>query len=280
MQIVQSVDGTPIAYDKVGTGPPVVLVDGALCGRSFGPMPKLASRLAEHFTVFNYDRRGRGDSGEQQPYAIEREVEDLEALVREAGGSAQLCGFSSGAALSLEAAKRCTGITRLALYEAPWILDDAHAPMPVDFLPRLKQLVAEERRGDAIKMFMNLVGVPGAMVAIMRLTPVWPKLKAVAHTLPNDIALIEPHQQGLSLAPGELADVTVPALVLAGGKAPGWMSHSMQELAKALPHAQHRVLEGQTHNVKLKVIAPVVTEFFASALQVPAFEQPQRRVRA
>jgi pimeloyl-ACP methyl ester carboxylesterase len=280
MQLAYSADGTPIAYDKVGTGPPVILVDGALCGRSFGPMPKLAPRLAEHFTVFNYDRRGRGDSGDRQPYAVEREVQDLEALVREAGGSAQVCGFSSGAALSLEAAKRCAGITRLALYEAPWILDDAHAPLPADFLPRLKQLVAEERRGDAIKMFMNLVGVPGAMVAIMRLTPVWPKLKAVAHTLPNDIALIEPHQQGLSLAPGELADVTVPVLVLAGGKAPEWMSHSMEELAQALPHAAHRVLEGQTHNVKLKVIAPVVKEFFASTLHVSAFEEPQERVRA
>ncbi len=250
MKLAHSADGTAIAYDTVGAGPPMILVDGALCSRSFGPMPKLATRLAGDFTVLHYDRRGRGESGDGAPYSVEREVEDLEAIVHEAGGSAQVCALSSGAALALETAKRCEGITKLAVYEAPWILDDAHAPLPREFLPRLQRLVAQDRR-----------------------------LKAVAHTLPNDIAMIAPHEQGLPLAPGELADITAPTLVLVGGKSPGWMRNAMHELAGALPRAQHRVLDGQTHNVKLKVLAPVITEFFLSAPATPELDVPGTGVR-
>src|SRR5258708_9382154 len=257
----------------------MILVDGALCSRSFGPMPKLATRLAGDFTVLHYDRRGRGESGDGAPYSVEREVEDLEAIVHEAGGSAQVCALSSGAALALETAKRCEGITKLAVYEAPWILDDAHAPLPREFLPRLQRLVAQDRRSEAVKMFMGWVGVPRPVIAVMRLTPVWKKLKAVAHTLPNDIAMIAPHEQGLPLAPGELADITAPTLVLVGGKSPGWMRNAMHELAGALPRAQHRVLDGQTHNVKLKVLAPVITEFFLSAPATPELDVPGTGVR-
>jgi pimeloyl-ACP methyl ester carboxylesterase len=158
----------------------------------------------------------------------------------------------------------------LALYEAPWILDDSHPPLPDDFLPRLKQLVAEDRRADALKMFMKWVGVPAPMIAMMRLTPVWRKLKAVAHTLPHDMAILEDRQKGVPLSAEDVAGVTAPTLVLVGGKSPGWMRHSMQALADALPNAQHRSLEGQTHNVKTGVVAPVLAEFFASNMHVAA----------
>src|SRR5882762_5064638 len=161
MKKVLSKDGTPIAFDQTGNGPAVILVDGALCYRASGPSGSLAALLAQHFTVFTYDRRGRGDSGNTAPYAVEREVEDIEALIQEAGGSAFVYGISSGAALALEAANRGLAIRKLALYEAPFIVDDSRTPIPDDFLARLNGLIAADRRADAVRMFMGLVGVPG-----------------------------------------------------------------------------------------------------------------------
>lgn len=146
MKKVLSKDGTPIAFDRSGKGPPIILVDGALCYRASGPMGPLAALLARHFTVFTYDRRGRGDSGDTAPYAVEREVEDIEALINEAGGSAVVYGISSGAALALEAANRGLAIKKLVLYEAPFIVDDSHPPIPKDFLARLNELIGSDRR--------------------------------------------------------------------------------------------------------------------------------------
>ena len=158
MSTVRSADGTTIAYTRAGQGPPLILVDGALCSRSFGPMPKLAEQLTAHFTVYTYDRRGRGASGDTPPYEPDREVEDLEALVALAGDAVYLHGTSSGAALALEAAKHIRSIARLAVYEPPFIVDDSRPAMPADWLPQLKALVASGQRGDAIKMFMRFVG--------------------------------------------------------------------------------------------------------------------------
>src|SRR2546423_183043 len=184
---VTSHDGTMIAYSQVGQGPVVILVDGALCYRAFGPSKELAAQLAPHFTVITYDRRGRGESGDTQPYAVEREVEDLEALIEATGGTAFVSGQSSGSALAIEAANRLPGIKKLALYEAPFVVDDTGKPVTQAFLARLKELVAQDRRTEAVKQFMKQVGTPSFMVAIMPLMPVWSKLKAVAHTLPYDI---------------------------------------------------------------------------------------------
>jgi pimeloyl-ACP methyl ester carboxylesterase len=264
MSTIRSADGTTIGYTRIGQGPPLILVDGALCSRSFGPMPKLAAQLAPHFTVYTYDRRGRGESGDTQPYAPDREIEDLEALIAQAGDAVFVHGTSSGAALALEAAKHLSSITRLAAYEPPFILDGSRSPMPGDWLPRLEQLVAAGRTGDAVKMFMRFVGTPAAFTAIMPVTPVWAKLKAVAPTLPYDITIIHDHQQGTPLTPGEYAAVKVPTLVSAGGKSPAWMANGTRALADALPDATYRVLPGQNHMVKAQAIAPVLTDFFTT----------------
>jgi pimeloyl-ACP methyl ester carboxylesterase len=268
MDTVQSADGTPIAFTKAGQGPPLILVDGALCCRSFGPMPKLAAQLTPRFTVYTYDRRGRGASGDTRPYAADREVDDLEALVALAGAAAGTAetvfvhGTSSGAALALEAAKRIRAIARLAVYEPPFMVDGSRAPMPGDFLTRLDELVAGERRTDAVKMFMRFVGTPAIFTAVMPLTPVWPKLKAVAHTLPYDITIIQDHYRGTPFTPAEWAEVKIPTLVAAGGKSPAWMTNGTRALADALPDARYRTLPGQNHMVKPQAVAPVLTEFF------------------
>jgi pimeloyl-ACP methyl ester carboxylesterase len=259
---VTSKDGTRIAFSRAGSGPPLILVDGALCSRAFGPMPKLAPLLAERFSVFTYDRRGRGESGDTAPYAIEREVEDLEALVHAAGGSAYLYGASSGAHLALEAAKRTATIQKLAMYEPPWIVDDSRPPVPEDYLPTLNALVAADRRGDAVKLFMGVVGVPSIMRALMPLMPMWGKLKAVAHTLPYDGLILKEHQTGTPLRREEWAAVATPSLVIVGGKSPAWMHHATQALADVLSDSRYRTLEGQTHMVKPKPLVPVLTEFF------------------
>jgi pimeloyl-ACP methyl ester carboxylesterase len=167
MNTVRSADGTTISCTRAGQGPPLILVDGALCSRSFGPMPKLAEQLAPHFTVYTYDRRGRGESGDTRPYEPDREIEDLEALIALAGDTVYLHGTSSGAALALEAAKRIRSVARLAVYEPPFIVDASRPPLPDDYLSQLNGLVADGRRGDAVKMFMRFVGTPAAFTAIM-----------------------------------------------------------------------------------------------------------------
>ncbi len=267
MSTVRSADGTAIAYTRQGQGPPLILVDGALCSRSFGPMPKLAAQLAAHFTVYTYDRRGRGASGDTPPYAPDREVDDIAALTAiasENGGTVFVHGTSSGAALALEAARRIPAIARLAVYEPPFIVDGTKDPIPDDFLARLSRLVAERRRGDAVTMFMRLVGTPAIFTAIMPLTPVWPKLKAVAHTLPYDITLMQDHQRGKPFTAAQWAEVKAPVLVAAGGKSPAWMTNGTRALAGALPDARYQTLPGQNHMVKPQAIAPVLTEFFKS----------------
>jgi pimeloyl-ACP methyl ester carboxylesterase len=264
MSAVRSADGTTIAYSRAGQGPPLILVDGALCSRSFGPMAKLAAQLAPHFTVYTYDRRGRGQSGDTPPYEADREVQDIEALASLAGGTVYLHGTSSGAALALEAAKHIRSVARLAVYEPPFIVDDTRTPMPDDWLPRLKQLIADHRPGDAVKMFMRFVGTPAIFTAIMPLTPVWGKLKAAAPTLPYDITIMHEHQRGMPLASGEWAAVKAPTLVAAGGKSPAWMANATRALASALPDATYRTLAGQNHMVKAQAIAPLLTEFFTA----------------
>jgi pimeloyl-ACP methyl ester carboxylesterase len=264
MKKVLSKDGTPIAFDRSGEGPPLILVDGALCYRASGPMGPLSAALAPHFTVYTYDRRGRGDSGDTAPYSVEREVDDIDALIREAGGSAFVYGTSSGAALALEAANRRLAIKKLALYEAPFIVDDSRPPAPQDFLPRLKELTAGNRRGDAVRLFMKLVGVPSVVIALMRFMPAWSKLKGVAHTLVYDITIVGDNQRGQPLPATRWTSVTAPTLVVVGGKSPAWMRHAMQALGDVLPNARRRTLEGQTHIVSPKALAPVLVEFFNS----------------
>ena len=239
----------------------MILVDGALCYRALGSSRPLAKLLAQHFTVFTYDRRGRGDSGDTAPYAVEREVEDIEALVNEAGGVAFIWGISSGAVLALEATNRLTGIKKVALYEAPFIVDDSH-PATKDDWVRINEAVATNRRNDAVKFFLKLVGLPALFVALMRLMPVWSKLKAVVHTIPYDGAIVQDNQRGKPLPANRWTCVTVPTLVMDGGKSPGWIRQANRSLANVLPNAKHCTLEGQTHMVKAEALAPTLVEFF------------------
>lgn len=262
MEKVLSRDGTPIAYERLGGGPPLILVDGALCHRTFGPMPKLAPLLAKDFTVFMYDRRGRGDSGDSAPYAVERELEDIDALIQEAGGSAFIYGISSGAALALEAANRGLAVRQVALYEPPFIVDDSREPLAEDYLLHLTEMIAANRRGDAVRHFMKAVGVPRVFIALMRFTPAWSKLKAVAHTLIYDTQIMQDNQRGKPLPPTRWASVAVPTLVAVGGKSPAWMQRAMESLARVIPRAERRNLPGQTHMVTAEAQAPMLLEFF------------------
>jgi pimeloyl-ACP methyl ester carboxylesterase len=263
MAVVISKDGTRIGFDRQGQGPPLLLVDGAMCYRDSGPMKPLAALLAPHFTVFTYDRRGRGESGDTQPWSLEREVEDIAALVREAGEPVYLYGISSGAVLALEAADRGVPIRKLALYEAPLMVDDSRPPLGEDFLPRMKQLIAQNRRGDAVKMFMKAVGVPAIGILVMRLMPAWKKLTAIGHTLQYDLGFTHPYQQGRSLPAGIWSGATMPSLVMDGGKSPAWMRNAQAAIAGVLPRATARTLPGQNHMVGAKAMAPELIEFFA-----------------
>ena len=259
---VTSKDSTTIAFDRSGEGPPIVLVGGALADRSAAA--ELAAQLAPHFSVVAFDRRGRGDSGDTAPYAVEREVEDIEALIIEVGGQAFVLGHSSGAVLALESARTLPDrITKLALYEPPFIVDDSRTLLPADYVTHLDDLVTAGRRGDAVEFFMTTaVGVLAEVVAGMREQPFWSSLESTAHTLAYD-GTIMGETMGGSPAPLERwASVGIPALVIDGGVSPDWQRNAVRALVNVLPDAQHRTLEGQDHGPTSEVLAPVLVEFF------------------
>lgn len=262
MKNVTSKDGTSIAFEQIGNGPPLILVDGALCYRGMGPSGPLAKVLADTFTVYTYDRRGRGMSGDTAPFSVEREIEDIEALIGEAGGSAFVYGISSGAAFALEAAKSGLAIKKLALYEAPFIIDGTRTPVPDDFRETLIEKISAGRRSEAVKLFMKAVGVPSIFIALMPLMPAWSKLKAAAHTLPYDFAILDGYQAGKPLPSQRWDAIKTPTLVMDGGKSPEWMRNAMTALADAIPGANLQTLPGQTHMLKPKAIAPALSAFF------------------
>jgi pimeloyl-ACP methyl ester carboxylesterase len=255
MENVTSRDGTTIAFDRMGEGEPVVLVTGGSVDRmSNAP---LAQELASDFTVLNYDRRGRGPSGDTLPYAIEREIEDIEAVLEAAGGSANLYGTSSGAVLALQAAAAGLPVTKLALWEPPFILDENARP-PKDQVEQYETMVAEGRRGDAAEYFMTkVVGMPPEFAAQARTEPWWPNQEALAHTLAYDARIMGDYSLPTDLA----ASVKVPTIVIAGGADMPFMRETAQALADALPDGQVRFLDGQGHNVDPTILAPVLKEF-------------------
>jgi pimeloyl-ACP methyl ester carboxylesterase len=261
MKTVQSADGTTIAFDQLGKGPALILVGGALEQRAMdSETAQLAPLLAEHFTVLHYDRRGRGDSTDTQPYAVEREIEDIDALITEAGGLAFVFGISSGAALAMEAAiKLGDKVKKLAMYEAPYNDDEAARQAWKVYRKQLAEVLAQGRRGDALALFMLLVGMPADHLEAVRHHPMWPMWEAVAPTLAYDAAVMG---EDASVPTEKAASVTVPALVMDGGASYPFMHVTALALAKAMPHAQHRTLEGQTHEVAPQVLAPVLMEFF------------------
>jgi pimeloyl-ACP methyl ester carboxylesterase len=263
MNTVISRDGTKIAYDRLGKGPALILVDGAMCTRNSGAKPELARLLATRFTVYSYDRRGRGDSGDTLPYAAVREIEDIGALVDDAGVTAGLFGHSSGACLALEATVQLgSRIGKLAMYEPPYN-DDPSVKQPwATYLEQLAQALADGRRGDAAVLFMRYVGVPEQQIAGLRQTPFWPAAQAIAPTLAYDHAgVIGPD---ISVPAGLAARVRVPALVLDGDASLPFMHGTAATLSQAMPRGQQRTLAGQTHDIDAGVLAPVLLEFFGS----------------
>jgi pimeloyl-ACP methyl ester carboxylesterase len=253
METVVSQDGTSIAFERFGLGHPLILVVGAFNTRSTGE--PLAQALASHFTVYSYDRRGRGDSDDTPPYAIEREVEDLAALIGEAGGAAAVFGYSSGALLALHAASRSVPITRLVLYDAPYGMN---ASQLADHPRHLEDLVSAGRRGDAVEYFQSkIVGIPDDVVVQLRHAPFRPELEAIAHTLVYEATVLADPSLNV-----HLAAITTPTLVIAGGANP-FMIEAAKALAAALPSGQAHVLEGQSHDIDPSVLSPAVKRFLA-----------------
>ena len=257
MDRVRSGDGTGIAFDRIGDGMlPLILVSGASTSRAVHA--SLVELLAADFTVFNYDRRGRGASGDTLPYAVEREIEDIGAVIAAAGGSAAVFGNSSGAVLGLRAAVAGLPITKLALWEPPIFVDTDAPRRHQEYVAELTELLAAGRGGDAIALFMKTVaGVPQEMIAGMRHAPMWPGMEALAPTLFYDATVM-----GDSTLPPNLASsVKIPTLVLTGGNSGAWASAAAHALTAALPISEHRVLDGQSHAVSWDVLAPELKEW-------------------
>jgi pimeloyl-ACP methyl ester carboxylesterase len=265
MNRVTSSDATTIAFDRSGEGPAIILVGGAIQHRAIDERTTaLAALLARRFTVFHYDRRGRGDSLDTPPYAVGREVDDIAALIDDAGGSASLFGMSSGAVLALDAAARGLAVSKLALYEPPFIVDDSRPPLPEDYVEQLTEMTSTGRPGDAVAYFMTEgMGMPPDTVAPMRDAPFWPAIEAVAHTLAYDGTIMRGTMGGGPLPATRWASVTVPALVMDGGDSPAYQRNAVRALADLLPGAQRRTLEGQTHEVDPALLAPVLEVFFS-----------------
>lgn len=259
MNTVGSADGTLIAFDQFGDGAPVIMIESAFNTRS--STEPLARALAPRFTVLNYDRRGRGDSEDTSPYAVNREIEDLEAVIGAGGGAASVFGHSSGATLALKAAASGLPITKLVVYEPPFRTDDSHPGLPGEFANQIADLVAAGRRGDAVELYQTwAVGLPEDVVAQLRHAPFRPALEAIAHTLAYDAAIIG----DLSLPAELLARMTIPTLVITGEQSPPFLRNAAQAVVAALPNAQLAVLPGQTHDVNPEATAPVMADFLAS----------------
>lgn len=255
MERVQSKDGTVIAFDQLGEGAPLVLVAGASVDRSIDA--PIADALARHFTVLNYDRRGRGDSDDTLPYAVEREIEDLDVLLDAAGGSATVVGLSSGAALAAEAAAAGLPIDALVMWEPPFSVDPEGLRQAKEYSDDLTALLAADRRGDALARFMRRVGVPEEMIAGMRQSPYWQQGESLAPTLAYDDAVM-----GDSTIPADrFGRIAVPTLVLAGSESPAFMREAAAQAAAAIPGAHHDVLAGQDHNVAGDALAEAVAAF-------------------
>jgi len=260
MPTLTSADGTTIGYEHTGSGPALVLVDGAMCYRGAGPMRPLAALLRDSFTVYTYDRRGRGESSDTLPYAVGREVEDLRAVIAQAGGEAYAYAISSGAALALATAAAGPGITRLALYEPPFLTEPGEDASAKEYTARLHELLDAGRRGDAVAHFMTHVGVPAPAIASFRGQPGWAALAAIAPTLAYDDEVLA----GGRVPREQASTISIPALVLAGGASPEGLQRAAKATAAALPTAEHRMLDGQTHDVSPEALAPALVQFLGS----------------
>ncbi|MEQ9365608.1 MAG: alpha/beta hydrolase [Leptospirales bacterium] len=257
MKTIQSKDGTQLAYDVYGSGPALIFVAGAMCFRSFDPILQDVQEFAKHFTVYIYDRRGRGDSGDTPPYSREREIEDIDAMIAASGGPARVYGHSSGAVLALEAAARLGDrVLQATLYDPSYVHDEAEKETFRQLSLKVHRLLQEGKNGAAMTAFLKGIGMPGIFVFLMRLMPAWRKIKALAPTLAYDIALTE------DLPPLELASkIRVPVQIVVGEKSPASIHSVARQLMRAIPAARLDVLAGQDHMVNAKVLLPIVLSF-------------------
>jgi hypothetical protein len=259
-----SADGTAIAFDRVGEGPPLVIVGGAWNTRH--SPGELVGLLARNFTAYTYDRRGRGDSGDTPPYAVEREIEDLGAVIEAAGGSAYAFGHSSGASLALEATAAGAPVSKLAMYEPPYIADDTRSPLAADYIEHLEELVAAGKRREVVAYFMTEgVGMPPEVVKPMLDSPMIEAMEPLAHTVAYDgRVMLRGSMHGEPLPTRWTETVTVPALVMDGGSSPAWARNACRALARVLPDVRYRTLDGQDHAAAPEALAPALAEFFGS----------------
>jgi pimeloyl-ACP methyl ester carboxylesterase len=253
----RSADGTLIAFDRAGAGPALILIAGALRDRASNR--PLAAALAPYFTIYNYDRRGRGASGDTAPYSVSKEIEDFAAVLAEAGGAALVYGHSSGAALALEAAARGPAITKLAVYEPPYVVTEELSRQRVELAESVGQLISAGRRADAVERFLTVATqLEPEAVAMLRASWRWPALEALAGTLPYDLAIMD----GGAVPAARLARIGVPTLFLDGAASPGWARDSVRAAASVVPGARHRSLDRQDHSVQESIIAPLLVSYF------------------
>ena len=260
MNKVISKDGTHIAFDRRGAGPAVILIDGAFCSAKFGPMVKLAPLLEKSFTVITYDRRARGESGDTKPYDVQREIEDIDALIFMAGGSAHVFSVSSGAILAIRAAAAGLKINKLALFEPPFV-GDRGGRMPADAVSELSRLITQKKFGDAVTYYLRKVmGVPTIVPLILKLTPNWKKMKSNAASLPYDAAVC-----GDFKIPEQLIrSLNNNTIVIESTKSPKMLRDAVQSVVKLLPYGRQVSLDGKIHDVPAKILAPELEIFFKS----------------
>lgn len=252
MRLIQSQDGTDIAVDATGSGPPLVLVVGAFCDR--GTTKPLAALLAPSYTVYEYDRRGRGDSG-HGALTIEREVQDLAAVIDLAGEAPFVFGHSSGGALALETAASGVQMRSIAVYEPPYTGDGFPGE---DFGRRLEEMIESGRRDLAAEQWLAMTGTPAPVIESLKLGPGWPPMLGLAHTLPQDLRL-----GNRGKVPVErLMGISVPVLAMAGGVSPPWATAVSATIVGALPRAQEHIIEDQGHGASPPAVAPVLERFF------------------
>ncbi|WP_188192013.1 alpha/beta fold hydrolase [Nonomuraea sp. SYSU D8015] len=263
MGTVRSEDGTTIAYDVWGDGEPLIIIDGATAHRAVNPLnAEVAKLLADDFRVYAYDRRGRGDSTDTKPYAVEREIEDVAALIADAGAPATVFAYSSGAILALDVAAAGLPINRLALFEPPFVVDDSRPPLPADYVERLDAAVAAGRPGDAVELFMSAaVGLPSEVIEGIRQSPMWGPVEAVAHTIAYDGRIVGTTMSGAPLPRDRWAAIDVPVLVMHGDGTWPFLITAAQALADLLPTATLWPVPGEQHSVASDVLAPVLREF-------------------
>lgn len=263
MLTATSQDGTTVAFDKAGQGPALVLVDGAMSTRSSGSKPALVARLAKHFTVVSYDRRGRGDSGDTLPYAVQREIEDIDALIVDVGAPVFLYGHSSGGSLALEAAATLVDkVAGLAIYEGPYKVDPADQRAWGDYIALLSESLRAGHNSDAVARFLRYVGNAETQIDAMRTAPFWASLEAIAPTLAYDHTYILGHDGSIPLE--RARQVVVPTLVMHGGDSFAFMGETAHALSALIPGAILRTVKGQDHNVDPGALTPVVVDFFTA----------------